>query len=265
MNKRKKISTCVLLLMATTFIRARTETVVNEYDFEYNNEGFSAVSKTTGEEKNYLKRDIAEKGIDVSSWSGDIDWKMLKESGVKFAMIREGYGSFDPNQVDKKFHENIKKAQENGIPCGVYHYSYATSIEVAIEEAEFCISNIKDYKLEYPIAFDIEAECAEKCCGREATDMCIAFCDTLRNAGYYPTIYANKNWIKHFLFEEELLPKYDLWYAQWKESIVEPDYPCGMWQKAGDQKIDGVQGYADINECYYDYSQIIKDLHLNGN
>ena len=37
------------------------------------------------------------KGIDVSSWQGEIDWKKVKESGIEFAMIREGYGRKAPN------------------------------------------------------------------------------------------------------------------------------------------------------------------------
>ena len=60
------------------------------------------------------------KGIDVSSWQGEIDWKKVKESGIEFAMIREGYGRKDPNQIDKYFHANIQKAQEQGIYCGAY-------------------------------------------------------------------------------------------------------------------------------------------------
>ncbi|MDR1627969.1 MAG: glycoside hydrolase family 25 protein [Oscillospiraceae bacterium] len=247
------------------FIYVHAGGAVNEYDFQYDDDGFSAVSKKSGEKKYFSKGNTKKEGIDISSWSGDIDWAKLKESGIEFVMIREGYGLADPNQVDKRFHKNIKEAQKNGIPCGAYHYSYATSVKEAIEEAEFCISNIKNYKLEYPIAFDIEDASVEKCCRREATDMCIAFCDTLRQAGYYATIYTNKNWITNFLFEGELFHAYDLWYAQWNEEITEPDYHCGIWQKKGDQKIDGVHGFADINECYYDYSQIMKDLHLNGN
>ena len=33
------------------------------------------------------------RGIDVSKWQGEIDWKKVKAAGIKFAMIRLGYGS----------------------------------------------------------------------------------------------------------------------------------------------------------------------------
>ena len=38
---------------------------------------------------------MSKKGIDVSKWQGDIDWQKVKESGVEFAIIREGYGKED--------------------------------------------------------------------------------------------------------------------------------------------------------------------------
>ena len=41
-------------------------------------------------------------GIDVSQWQGEIDWKEVKNAGIKFAMIRAGYGK---NNIDNKFHQ----------------------------------------------------------------------------------------------------------------------------------------------------------------
>ena len=72
------------------------------------------------------------KGIDVSKWNEEIDWKKVKDSGIEFAMIREGYGRNNPNQIDKNFHTNIKIALDSGIHCGVYHYSYAVDVQDAI-------------------------------------------------------------------------------------------------------------------------------------
>ena len=46
------------------------------------------------------------KGIDVSKWNGEIDWRKVRNAGIDFAIIREGYGKESPNQIDKKFEEN---------------------------------------------------------------------------------------------------------------------------------------------------------------
>ena len=63
------------------------------------------------------------KGIDVSKWNGEIDWRKVKNAGIDFAIIREGYGKESPNQIDKKFEENYNGAKNNGVNVGVYHYS----------------------------------------------------------------------------------------------------------------------------------------------
>ena len=72
------------------------------------------------------------KGIDVSKWQGGIDWQKVKNDGIEFAIIREGYGKKSPTQVDKKFKENYQGAKSVGIAAGVYHSSYASSVNDAV-------------------------------------------------------------------------------------------------------------------------------------
>ena len=45
-------------------------------------------------------------GIDVSEHQGAINWSQVKKSGVKFAMIRAGYGK---NNVDKYFRSEERR------------------------------------------------------------------------------------------------------------------------------------------------------------
>ena len=47
-------------------------------------------------------------GIDVSTWQGKIDWNQVKNSDVKFAILRSSFGSPDPSQVDNQFENNYK-------------------------------------------------------------------------------------------------------------------------------------------------------------
>lgn len=201
-------------------------------------------------------------GIDVSSWQGVIDWEKAKADGVQFAIIREGYGKANPKQVDKYFHKNMQEAQKHGIPCGVYHYSYADSVEDARAEAAFCLDNIKGYKLEYPVCFDIEDKEQLKLNDRQRTDICKAFCDEIEKAGYYAMIYCNLNWINNYLIKDELLGRYDLWLAQWY--VDAPSIPCGIWQKSEKGTINGISGNVDLNEAFNDYPAIIKEKGLNG-
>ena len=54
-------------------------------------------------------------GIDVSKHQGVIDWQKVKAEGIKFAIIRAGYGMYE-NQVDSRFMENMAGAKAAGIP-----------------------------------------------------------------------------------------------------------------------------------------------------
>ena len=97
------------------------------------------------------------KGIDVSTWQGNIDWNKVKADGIEFAMLRSSFGKENPDkQTDNKFWQNYRNAKAAGVPIGAYHYSYATTVEDAKKEADFFLSIVKGCQFEYPIAFDIE-------------------------------------------------------------------------------------------------------------
>jgi len=95
--------------------------------------------------KNY-KNDNTEIGIDISEWQGDVDFKKLKNAGVEFVILRVGStkGTKGDYFVDGKFKQNIKRANEVGMPVGIYFYSYATSKEKAIADANWILEQIKD-------------------------------------------------------------------------------------------------------------------------
>lgn len=201
-------------------------------------------------------------GCDVSKWQGKINWEKVKKSGVDFVIIREGYGKENPNQKDKQFEVNYKGAKSVGIPVGVYHYSYADSVDDAKKEAQFCLKNIKGKQLEYPVVFDIEDKEQLKLNNRQRTDICKAFCDEIEKAGYYAMIYTNVNWLKNYLYSEELLTRYDWWIAQWE--VAKPSIDCGIWQRTEKGKINGINGNVDLNISYKNYPEIMKSKGLNG-
>ena len=52
----------------------------------------------------------AKKGVDVSTFQGDIDWKKVKKSGMEFAIIRLGFRGYESGKIvlDSKFEDNIE-------------------------------------------------------------------------------------------------------------------------------------------------------------
>ena len=202
------------------------------------------------------------KGIDVSKWQGSINWNEVKKTGIDFAIIREGWGKKSPTQTDKKFKENYEGAKSVGIPIGSYHYSYADSVDDAKREAEFCLENIHGLQFEYPIVLDIEDRTMLSLSNRQRTDIVKAFCSEVEKAGYYAMFYCNANWLRNYLFKDELLPKYDLWLAQWDVDV--PYVSCGIWQRTDKGAISGINGNVDLNVAYKNYPEIMQSKGLNG-
>ncbi len=201
------------------------------------------------------------KGIDVSRYQGEIDWKKVKASGVQFAMLRAGYGRFDA-QKDAQFERNYKEAKAVGIPVGAYLYSYAKSVEDARNEAKVFLQWVKGKQFAYPLAFDVEeAEQAQK--GKQfVSDIIRAFCETVEQAGYYVCIYANKYWLDNYI-DADCKKRYDVWVAQWaKTNTYNGAY--GMWQYTSDGAVSGISGRVDLDESYKDYPSIIRKNGLNG-
>ena len=195
---------------------------------------------------------MREKLIDVSTWNGNIDWNKVYKSGVRYAMIRSSFGVENPNQVDNKFVRNITNAQKAGVKCGIYHYSYAKSATEAKKEADFCLKTIKNYKIDLPVAFDIEDSSQTGLGRRVCTDMVIAFCDKIKSAGYRPMLYCNPNWLQNYLYKDELLKKYDIWLANW--GVSSPSYDCAIWQYSESGSVPGISGSVDMNWIYKDYT-----------
>ena len=64
-------------------------------------------------------------GIDVSNHQGDIDWSLVgTDKNIKFVYIKATEGA---THIDKKYSHNIKKAKNNGLLVGSYHYLRNTS------------------------------------------------------------------------------------------------------------------------------------------
>ena len=86
----------------------------------------------------------------------------------------------------------------------------------------------------------------------DKTKITKAFLDTIQAAGYRAMIYGDKEWlIKRIDLSQ--LTDYDVWLSQQKDI---PDYPYKfvMWQYTTSAEIRGIDGYANLNVCFIDYS-----------
>ena len=202
--------------------------------------------------------------IDVSKHQGTINWATVKNAGVSHAMIRAGYGN-STRQIDPQFKRNTAQCIALGIDWGVYWYSYATSPEMARQEARCCLQTIKGLKPTMPVAYDIEYEPGILALDNATrTAMVKAFLSEIETAGYYGILYASRDFIANKLNYKELA-QYDVWCAQYGSRCTCP-LPFGIWQYSSSNPL-GIPGYGaslDCNHVYKDYPAIIQSSGLNG-
>ena len=224
---------------------------VNEASSKKGSNGVKNVTLFSDVIKDY-KNDNTQIGIDVSKWQGDIDFSKLKSAGVEFVIIRIGSstGINGENFIDSKFIQNIKNANSVGIPVGVYFYSYANSVDRAISDAKWIIENIKDYKVELPIAFDWEnwgSFNTYELSFFGLTNMAKGFMDTVKDAGYDAMLYSSKTYLENIWMSVD----YPVWLAHYtKNTNYAGDY--SYWQICSNGKVDGINGDVDIDIRYID-------------
>jgi lysozyme len=91
------------------------------------------------------------KGVDVSSYQGDIEWTHLQEQGIKFAFIKATEGS---SFVDKTFKDNWENAGKTNLRIGAYHFfSYDSKGKT---QAQNFINNVPVSNESLPPVIDVE-------------------------------------------------------------------------------------------------------------
>ncbi|MCR4763697.1 MAG: glycoside hydrolase family 25 protein [Lachnospiraceae bacterium] len=199
-------------------------------------------------------------GIDVSRFQGKIDWKKVAADGVKFAFIRVGArGSSEGKFIeDAQFEANIEGALKEGIQVGVYFYTQAISEEEAVEEAEFVLKAIEPYEVALPVVFDIEPTDSpeartSKLTAKENTDIVLAFCNRVSEAGYQPMLYGGLRSL-FIMLEMDRLEHLKKWFAFYDNTQYYP-YEYSYWQYSDSGRVDGIEGDVDLNICIEDLAR----------
>lgn len=192
-------------------------------------------------------------GVDVSKYQGVVDWSKLKEYGYTFAIIRGGYGMYEP-QVDPYFTRNITEDVAQGFDIGVYWFSYATNVTDAENEAKLCYKTIKPYlsNITIGVFFDYEYDSVNYYYKRyqkkptyELTrDMFLTFHNYLQHYNIKTGIYTNYDYItSYFKGLDYESKKFLLWFAD-PSNKYRDRYSWDICQ-TGILEIDGIN--FDIN------------------
>lgn len=206
---------------------------------------------------------MAIKGIDVSSHQKSINWTKVKNDGVKFAIIRAGYGQV---HEDDYFKANIKGAIAACIPVGIYWFSYALNKQQALEEAKGCVKLIKNYNITLPVFYDFEYDSVNyakkngiiitKTLFNEFTK---TFCDYIQSQGYKAGVYYNPDYKRRFV-DTSICGKYVEWMAHYT-GTNDKGYAIHQYSESG--KVSGISGNVDVN--YLNDESLLRKTSININ
>ena len=189
------------------------------------------------------------RGVDLSSYQGEVDFAKLKEQKIEFAYIKATEGS---KHTDAHFVANWTKAETAGMPAGAYHFfSYESS---GAAQAENFIAAMGD-SLEGRLipAIDLELSKEQKANPPEKAEVVVALKTmlTILEEKYRvkPLIYATKEYYEKYLAEDFGD------YPRWVRSVLWPVYlEAGddwlLWQYDDHGELAGYNGsekYIDLN------------------
>ncbi|MDY4971016.1 MAG: GH25 family lysozyme [Lachnospiraceae bacterium] len=210
--------------------------------------------------------------IDVSKYNNQnsndqINWSKVKADGIDSVIIRcgnRGYGTAGTMMTDPYFEKNIKNALAAGLKVGIYIYSQAITTAEAVEEANHCLKLCAAYldKLDLPIVMDVEYANpgGGDLGGRlydanltkaEQTEICKAFCKTIKDAGYQAMVYANQSMLTDEMYPSQLTDAgYQVWLARYNNEAGYSASPYIMWQYSSAGSVSGITGNVDVNFLY---------------
>ena len=193
-------------------------------------------------------------GIDVSVYDPVINWKKIRQHGIRFAYIRSSYGvSLGQTRMDTSFPSHWAGAKQAGVIRGAYHYLRAAEDGKA-QAAEF-LKIVKPEKGDLPPALDLEIAFNKEASNTQWIKNAEAWLSKVKQAtGVTPVIYSTAA----FLREKLSLPngkapawatQYKIWVAHWTYTYgdnVKPLQaqgwsPWTFWQYSGERDmLDGI-------------------------
>ena len=196
-------------------------------------------------------------GIDVSHYQGEIDWETVKNSGVTFAILKIGEYWTNSKRIvyDQFFEKNYQACKRLGIAVGGYFYSYAFNRDEGNEEADICLSLIKNKIFELPIFIDVEDKAIKNAVANGKTDVAnvtdasLAFCEKIVSAGHQAGVYASRDFFYNY-FNIPLIEKYWIWVAHYTSDQTNYTGKYNFWQATSKGSVPGINGNVDIDWFY---------------
>lgn len=202
------------------------------------------------------------KCVDVSSYQGNINWSLVKTSGVNHAILKVIRKDLNP---DTKFEQNWNGCKNANIEAsGVYNYSYATTVAKAKTDAQKVLSILNGRKC--TVWLDVEDKCQQGI-GSLLKDIINAYRDVIVSAGYDFGVYTGMSFYNSYIKPYATQIKCDKWWiaryyngynkfpvANKPNEQYNPKTSIGRdiygWQYTSSGQVAGINGNVDLNIIY---------------
>lgn len=189
------------------------------------------------------------KGIDISQWQGSIIWRQVKQSGIQFVVIRDGYGRSE----DPKFREYVAGAMAAGVKVlGTYHFIYSLNAREIIQEADQAVETVAAAGLPKSSYIFCDFEYDTERYMREhgvvptkdlCTEMTRAFCERVKKHGYRTGFYLNQDYANR-MYSQLIKHEHNLWLADYEGTEA---FACMIRQYSSSGIVAGIAGNVDMD------------------
>lgn len=195
-------------------------------------------------------------GIDISTSQGNIDWKAVARSGIKFCYVKATEGSLSSIPREVYFDNNVKAAKKVGILCGAYHFfrSYSDS---TLQADNFLRVLKNTQPMDLPPMVDIEINNGTD---NSILDLRVSrWLEKVKSVTkFIPVIYTYRSFWNHNIQDD--YSKYPLWIASYGLNLPSKPYTpkriarlpnywkkWDLWQYLSEGVVDGISGPVDLD------------------
>lgn len=188
------------------------------------------------------------RGVDVSSYQGEINWDILAGENIQFAFIKATEGS---GYTDEYYQTNYERAKETGLRIGAYHF-FSFDSPGKTQAENFIAAVAKTDNMLPPVA-DVEFYGEQEANPPDAGALRQELFDFMNILEEYygkkPIIYATPK--SYDLYIAGYFEEYDIWI---RNVLTRPSLSDGrswtFWQYTNREKLNGYDGkekYIDMN------------------
>ena len=209
---------------------------------------------------------------------GELDWSVVKNYGMDFAIIRAGYAYDNIPDYDPYFVTNIQNAFAQGLNVMLSFDGYATNTSEAEEEAEYFLNyindNIPNYldRINLPVVYNLFLSSVSD--PQVLKEVILAFQSKLEEAGYQIVVELGRTLMSTldlaqiteagadlYIISKPYVPNYQTRMHATSNGVA---YNADIWQYRGDAYFGdtGIAKRITMSAMYMDSFQVDTDHNI---